>query len=80
MDRHGGGGGRFGAGRNSAPARAEDIARALLKALAEWQTAQRPPDQPHGEHDEDNQHEEPHHRAIIYRVWKSGGNGRGERI
>jgi tetratricopeptide (TPR) repeat protein len=46
MDRHGGGGGRFGAGRNSAPARAEDIARALLKALAEWQTAQRPPDPP----------------------------------
>ena len=45
MDRRADGGrGRWGAGRKGGPARAEDIARAVLGALAEWQGAQRSPE------------------------------------
>jgi tetratricopeptide (TPR) repeat protein len=45
MDRRAGGGrGCWGARRNGAPARAEDITRAVLSALADWQAAQRPPE------------------------------------
>lgn len=43
MDRRAGGGrGRWAPGRNSTPARAEDIARAVLSALADWQASTRP--------------------------------------
>ncbi|MDQ3776709.1 MAG: tetratricopeptide repeat protein [Pseudomonadota bacterium] len=45
MDRRAGGlRDRRGTGRTGAPARAEDIARAVLSALADWQSSARPPE------------------------------------